>query len=53
MLIRGWIYSESFYFAVERRLFHAQKLCGAALVAASALECVANEFRLISLDFLL
>ena len=47
------LYSEAFDLAVERRHFHAQKLGCAALIAASALECGANEFRLISLDFLL
>jgi hypothetical protein len=45
--------AEAFNFAVERRNFHAQKMCGTALIAVSALECIANEFRLIALHLFL
>ena len=47
------LYSEAFDFAVERCHFHTQQLCGTALIAARSLQCVANEFRLVSLDLFL
>jgi hypothetical protein len=36
--------AEAFDLAVKRGHFHAQQFCGTALIAAGALECIANEF---------
>jgi hypothetical protein len=46
-------YPEPFDFAVERRDFYAQQFCRASLIPARTLECVANEFALVSLHLFL
>jgi len=46
-------YAKPFDFAVERRNFHTQQFRRASLITARALECVANEFALVSLHFFL
>jgi hypothetical protein len=45
--------TEAFDLAVERGDFHAQQLGGTALVAASALERVADQLALVTLNFFL
>jgi hypothetical protein len=46
-------YPEPFNFAIQRCDFHSQQFRRTSLITAGTLECVANEFALVSLHLFL